>query len=106
MLGPPHPFADRSDRVAPILTLAGGLMFLACSPAVAQEPAGQENRRGRAEIRLERAGFELVGEPRRKGDFLIVTATRESVSWRIVVDRRSGEIVGQRPIGYAPPAPD
>ena len=55
-------------------------------------------------MRLERAGFELVGAPRRKGDFLIVTATRESVSWRIVVDHRSGEIVGQRPIGHAPPA--
>ncbi len=74
--------------------------------ALAHESGLSETRRGRAEARLERAGFELVGAPRRKGDFLIVTATRESISWRIVVDQRSGEIVGQRPIGFAPQVAD
>ncbi len=97
MLGPLH----LHRRGFPVLTLATGLATAACGPTGADE-AG----RGRAEARLERAGFELVGEPRRKGDFLVIIATRESVSWRIVVDQRSGEIVGQKPIGLSPPGPD
>jgi hypothetical protein len=89
-----------------LLTLAGGMALGSSGMLEAHETKGHEPRRGRAETRLERAGFELVGEPRRKGDFLIVTVTRESLSWRIVVDQRSGEIVGQKLIGHAPPASD
>lgn len=67
--------------------------------------AAETQRRGvRAE--LHRAGYEVVGETRRKGDLVIVTATRESVSWRLVVDGRTGAIIGQRPLEGAPFPPD
>lgn len=81
-----------------ILLKASATICVLSGVAVAN---ANETARGRAELRLERAGFELVGEPRRKGDFLIVTATRESIAWRLVVDGRSGEIVGQKPLGPA-----
>ncbi len=103
MFGPLHPLR----RGFPLLTLAVGMGLAAgVHESFAHETGPGETRHRRTEARLERAGFELVGAPRRKGDFLIVTATRESISWRIVVDQRSGEIVGQRPIGYAPQVAD
>lgn len=86
-------------QAGPLIVSAVALVLAACEPT---DAGANEAARGRAEARLERAGFELVGEPRRKGDFLVITATRESLSWRIVVDQRSGEIVGQKPIGVAP----
>jgi hypothetical protein len=52
----------------------------------------------RLETRLTREGFVLVGEPRRKGDFVILTASRASVPWRLVIDGRTGEIIGQKPL--------
>ncbi len=99
MLGPFHLLR----RGYPFIMSAVGLVMAACEPT---DAGANETVRARAEARLERAGFELVGEPRRKGDFLVITATRESLSWRIVVDQRSGEIVGQKPIGVAPQPQD
>jgi hypothetical protein len=52
----------------------------------------------RLESRLTREGFVVIGEPRRKGDFVILTASRASVPWRLVVDGRTGEIIGQKPL--------
>jgi hypothetical protein len=52
----------------------------------------------RLETRLTRDGYVLIGEPRRKGDFVILTASRASVPWRLVVDGRTGEIIGQKPL--------
>jgi hypothetical protein len=52
----------------------------------------------RLETRLTREGYILIGEPRRKGDFVILTASRASVPWRLVVDGRTGEIIGQKPL--------
>ncbi len=52
----------------------------------------------RLETRLIREGYVLIGEPRRKGDFVILTASRASVPWRLVVDGRTGEIIGQKPL--------
>ena len=91
-----HPIRRRTTPLVLGPLICGGVASACVSLAGAND-----TMRGRAETRLERAGFELVGEPRRKGDFLIVTATRESVSWRLVVDGRSGEIVGQKPLGPA-----
>ena len=74
------------------------LLALALSGFAASAPAG-EAARSRAETRLQRAGFELVGEAKRKGDFVILNATRDSIAWLFVIDGRSGEIVGQKPLG-------
>lgn len=68
-------------------------------------PAGETPRRA-VQAELHRAGYEVVGEARRKGELLIVTATRERVSWLLVVDGRTGAIIGQRPLEGAPFLPD
>jgi hypothetical protein len=57
--------------------------------------------RVRLEARLQAQGYTMTGETRRKGEFLIVTANRSNAPWRLVVDGRTGEIVGQRLISGA-----
>ncbi len=52
----------------------------------------------RVETRLLREGFVLVGDYRRKGDFVVLTASKASVPWRLVLDGRTGEIIGQKPL--------
>jgi hypothetical protein len=52
--------------------------------------------RVRLEARLQSQGYAVTGETRRKGDFIILTASRSNAPWRLVVDGRTGEIVGQR----------
>jgi len=84
----------------PALFLTAGISLAVSAPV--SDAFAAETARSRVEARLEHDGFELVGESRRKGDVLIVTATRESISWLLVVDRRSGEIVGQRPLVILP----
>jgi hypothetical protein len=62
--------------------------------------------RSRLESQLSREGFALTGEARRKGDFIIVTASKSNAPWRLVLDGRTGEIIGQRPLGGAIPVSD
>jgi hypothetical protein len=51
------------------------------------------------EGRLRREGYALLGDVRRKGPLVIITASRANASWRLVMDSRSGEIIGRRPMG-------
>ncbi len=72
-------------------------------PAVAQETtplsaAYTHSIPNRLEMRLVREGFTAVGEWRRKGDFVVVTASKASIPWRLVLDGRTGEIIGQKPL--------
>ncbi len=72
-------------------------------PAVAQEntplsAAYTQSIPSRLETRLVREGFTAVGDWRRKGDFVVVTASKASIPWRLVLDGRTGEIIGQKPL--------
>jgi hypothetical protein len=55
--------------------------------------------RDRMTLKLAQQGFALTGEPRRKGQFVIIQATRSGVPWRLVIDGTTGEIIGRRPLG-------
>ena len=77
------------------------LLGLLSGPASAAEAA-----RGKIESRLQRAGFELVGEARRKGEFLVMHAARDGITWLLVVDGRTGQIVGEKPLGLPASAAD
>ncbi len=52
--------------------------------------------RGVIAARLRRDSFTISGEPRRKGQLIIVVATQQGMPWRLVIDSRSGEIIGRR----------
>jgi hypothetical protein len=54
--------------------------------------------RTRVEQSLRRENFTLVGEARRKGQLLILTAVQQGVPWRLVIEGGSGEIIGRRPL--------
>jgi hypothetical protein len=49
--------------------------------------------------RLSAQGFQPDGGFRRRGDNLLTDALRSGGRWRVVVDSRSGEVVGVRFIG-------
>jgi hypothetical protein len=75
----------------------------ALMPAAAQEAAPlsaayTQSIPSRLETRLVREGFVSIGDWRRKGDFVVVTASKSSVPWRLVLDGRTGEIIGQKPL--------
>jgi hypothetical protein len=53
--------------------------------------------------RLARDGYELVGIPTRKGDLVVLSATRTGTVWRLVIDPRTGGIIGLRPLGSSLP---
>ncbi len=55
--------------------------------------------RDRITLKLTQQGFVINGEPRRKGQFVVVLATRASVPWRLVIDGTTAEIIGRRPLG-------
>jgi hypothetical protein len=48
---------------------------------------------------LQKEGFVLNADARRKGQMVIVTGVQRSRPWRLVIDAQSGEIVGRRPLG-------
>ncbi len=56
----------------------------------------------RLQRNLQRDGFVLSDDARRKGQMVIVTGVQRSVHhnvpWRLVIDVQSGEIVGRRPL--------
>ncbi|MGL4638029.1 MAG: hypothetical protein ACRCWF_18770 [Beijerinckiaceae bacterium] len=55
--------------------------------------------RQRLAARLAQEGFVTTGDTRRKGQFVILEATRAGTTWRLVLDGNTGEIVGRRPLG-------
>jgi hypothetical protein len=81
-------------------------VLLAGLSALLSEASAAETSRRAMRAELHRAGYDVVGEARRRGELLIVTATRENISWRLVVDARTGAIIGQRPLEGAPFPPD
>jgi hypothetical protein len=48
--------------------------------------------------RLQREGFALAGDIRRKGQLIVAVALQQGVPWRLVIDGQSGEIIGRRPL--------
>jgi hypothetical protein len=46
--------------------------------------------------RMRRENFTLAGDIRRKGSLIVAVALQNGASWRVVVDSRTGEIVGRR----------
>jgi hypothetical protein len=61
--------------------------------------------RVRVERALRRENFTLLGETRRKGQILIVTAAQQGISWRLVVDAATGEVIGRRPLAESATLP-
>jgi hypothetical protein len=57
-----------------------------------------DQERGRVADRLRRENFNLVGEARRKGELIVAIAVQQGVPWRLVIDARTGEIIGRRPL--------
>jgi hypothetical protein len=57
-----------------------------------------QNERVRIEQALRRESFTIVGESRRKGQLIIVTAVQQGVPWRLVIEGGTGEIIGRRPL--------
>lgn len=80
----------------PLPLLVAAALFAAPAAAAEARPF---------QAQLERAGFALQGEARTRGDLLLVEARRRDMSWLLVIDRRTGTIVGQRPLGGLPPPP-
>jgi hypothetical protein len=75
------------------------LIAQASAPADAAEAAASVGNGGNTnafERALRTIGFEPAGEPRRRGDHLVVEGRRSGGLWRIVIDVRTGEIVGLR----------
>jgi hypothetical protein len=52
--------------------------------------------RSRLEDILTKSGYRLSGEFRQKGQLISTVADRDGVSWKLVLDGRSGEIIGRR----------
>jgi hypothetical protein len=71
------------------------------APADGLPSAFTEAERTRISERLRREDFLPVGEPRRKGTLVILVAVRQDVPWRLVLDGRSGDIIGRRPMAEA-----
>jgi hypothetical protein len=90
------------------------LLLIAVSPQLAStgfaaEAATRDNavavggsyagiERTRIAARLASNGFVLTGDIRRKGQFIVINATKEGADWRLVLDGVSGEIIGKRPV--------
>jgi hypothetical protein len=66
--------------------------------AIATDGAFTSAERARIAARLERENFTLTGELRRKGQLVILVAVQQDVTWRLVLDGRSGDIIGRRPL--------
>ena len=54
--------------------------------------------RTRLAARLASSGFVLVGDPRRKGQFVVLNAMKQGNDWRLVVDGITGDIIGKKPV--------
>jgi hypothetical protein len=71
----------------------------AATPQVGELIVGLgEQERARVADRLRRENFSLVGDARRKGELFVATAVQQGVPWRLVIDARTGEIIGRRPL--------
>ncbi|MGL4241013.1 MAG: hypothetical protein ACRCTI_07865 [Beijerinckiaceae bacterium] len=57
-----------------------------------------ESDRAAIEQRLRSQNYVLTGDIRRKGALIVALGVQQGVPWRLVIDGRSGEIIGRRPL--------
>jgi hypothetical protein len=114
----PHPSQVQADAhihcvtmhsrvVITVLAILAAVWAFSTVAHAAERPAIQageaianleQAERTRVEQALRRESFTLVGEVRRKGQLVIVTAVQQGVPWRLVIEGGSGEIIGRRPL--------
>ena len=92
-----------------VAAILAGLAFVANRPRAAEASSRAINfqlvsvapdaDQVRLQRNLQRDGFVLADDARRKGQMVIVTGVQRNVPWRLVIDVQSGEIVGRRPLG-------
>jgi hypothetical protein len=78
------------------ILIAGVVVALVRHRGEAAEAATPLNDREQVAQRLAKEGYALIGEPRRKGQFVVAVAVRGGASWRLVIDKASAEIVGRK----------
>jgi hypothetical protein len=96
----------RRFMIAAAFAAAGLALHRRASAAeAATPPAGDLAGTGLSEAerlaigrRLGREKFTLTGDIRRKGPMIVALAVQQGAPWRLVIDSRSGEIVGRRPL--------
>jgi hypothetical protein len=84
---------------AALLVLISALPWQSAEASEAQARPASVAPEARVTERLARDGYEMVGAPVRKGDLVVLSATRTGTTWRLVIDPRTGGIIGQRPVG-------
>lgn len=57
--------------------------------------------RARLEDVLAKSGYRLTGDLRRKGQLISTVAERDGATWKLVLDGKSGEIIGRRLVATA-----
>jgi hypothetical protein len=79
--------------------VSGAVAAEAATPDPAVRNSGSLGRMEKAGIvaRLAKSGFQLNGDLRHKGQFILLNATKEGADWRLVLDGNTGEIIGKRP---------
>jgi hypothetical protein len=93
----------------PAVPLAALLLYMVASDAVAQTAVAAPRLAPVAETMppavaaaLARHGFGAATELRQRGDLIVAEARRDAILWRIVIDARSGELLGLRALHAAP----
>jgi hypothetical protein len=81
-----------------MLIIAGFIGALVRQRGEAAEAATPLNDREQVARRLAKDGYALIGEPRRKGQFMVAVAVRGGAPWRLVIDTASAEIVGRKAV--------
>jgi hypothetical protein len=81
-----------------LLLIAGVIGALVRDRGEAAEAATPLNDRDQVARRLAKDGYTLLGEPRRKGQFVVAVAMRGGAPWRLVIDAASAEIVGRKAV--------
>jgi hypothetical protein len=96
-------FLTRAAKVATVIVLSVFPMHSAGATEAQARPAAIPAEASVTE-RLARDGYEMVGAPVRKGELVVLSASRTGTVWRLVIDPRTGGIIGQRPVGSPPPS--
>jgi hypothetical protein len=91
-----------------VTAILAGLAFVANRPRAAEASSragifqlvsvAPDADQVRLQRNLQRDGFVLADDARRKGQMIIVTGVQRNVPWRLVIDVQSGEIVGRKPL--------
>lgn len=94
-------------RIAALMFIAAGPQLVSAGRAAEAATIGTMSvdsvsrariERTRLAARLASSGFVLVGEPRRKGQFVVLNAMKQGNDWRLVVDGVTGDIIGKKPV--------